>query len=303
MKDYTYIIARIRSMETKLLSNQDIEQLIAASDEKEASELVRDKRAAGEDEMWELLEDAADESVLALMRQTIDYHNIKAAVKTVYSKTYLKDLLLDHGSVDKQIIYDSVTSREYGELPRALAETAEAALTVLLRTQDGQLCDLNIDKAWLAAAEQTAERSGDSFIKKYVELMTDTVNLKTALRCAVAGRSDGFIENAVYDGGSLDRAALIKAAAAGKEELVLYISGTDYADADMTSVPAFERYCDDRLTSLAESAKYDITTAAPILAYAHAKQTEIAAIRLIVSAKRSRISNDIIRERVRRLYE
>ena len=44
-------------------------------------------------------------------------------------------------------------------------------------------------------------------------------------------------------------------------------------------------------------------SSAPILAYAHAKQTELDAVRLVIEAKRSQIDDDVIRERVPMLYE
>ena len=301
MKEYTYIIARIRSKETQLLTRREIDSLIAAADAREAEQLIRD--SGGENELWELLEDAGDETVLSLLRQNVDYHNIKASVKAAFSNSGGEELLLDHGSVLKSAVYESVVSREYGGLPKDIAATAEAATAILLRTQDGQLCDLYIDKARLAAAETAAKGSGDGFIKRYVDLLIDTANLKTAMRCAAMNKTSGFIENAVYSGGELDTAALIKAAAAGMEALKEFVGKTSYADTDMTSIPAFERCCDEKLTELCETAKFDVTSAAPILAYAHAKQTELAAMRLIISAKRSRIGNDVIRERIRRLYE
>lgn len=303
MREYTYIVARIRSMEAQLMTAQELEQLIAAPDAAEAEKALRDRRGGGEDELWELLEDAGAEHITAFLRLQPDYHNIKAAVKAVFSGTDAAELLLDHGSADKELIFESVKTREYGELPKELAQTAENAMTVLLRTQDGQLCDIMIDKAYLAAAEKTAKDSGDSFLERYAVILADTANLKTALRCAAAGRNESFIENAIYPGGSLDTQALIKAAEQGMDVVREYIATTKYSDAAALSIPAFERYCASSLTRLCETAKYDSFSSAPILAYAHAKRTELDAARLVIECKRSRIDNDVIRERVPVLYE
>ncbi|MBR0366411.1 MAG: V-type ATPase subunit, partial [Clostridia bacterium] len=170
-------------------------------------------------------------------------------------------------------------------------------------TQDGQICDIITDKAQLNAMEGIAEKSGDMFLMRYARMLADTVNLKTAMRCAASERSEDFIENALYTGGSLDTPALIKAAAEGMNAVREYISATEYADADTSDIPAFERYCRDKLTELCREARYDSFSSAPILAYAHAKETELDAVRLIIEAKRSRIAEDVIRERVPMLYE
>ncbi|MBR0365658.1 MAG: V-type ATPase subunit, partial [Clostridia bacterium] len=166
MKEYTYIIARIRSLETQLMTAQELDQLIAAPSAADAEKALRDRRR-GTDGLWELLIDAEAEHITAFLRMPIDYHNIKAAIKAVFSDTDAEELLLDNGSVDKDVIYESVKKREYNELPDALAETAQAAMTALLRTQDGQICDIITDKAQRAAMEDLAKSSGVLFLARY----------------------------------------------------------------------------------------------------------------------------------------
>ena len=306
MKDYTYSVARIRAKEAFLLSKQDIEQLISAADYDEAVRLLRDKNGiASEDELWQLLDGLADAETIRVLRLRADYHNIKAAVKAVFSDTDAKELLLDGGTEDKNIIYEAVRTRNYDMLDEELADTAEAATKLLLHTQDGQLCDLLIDKARLAAVENAAEQTRDSFIIGYAEMTADLANLRTALRCALTDRPRSFIENALYDGGSLNYSMLAAAAEGGTEKLFEYVSSTAYSDGVQymkSGAAVFEKWCDDRIMELMDTAKYDSFSAAPIIAYAYAAETELNTIRLILSAKKSGFDNDIIRERVRRLY-
>ncbi|MGM9936989.1 MAG: V-type ATPase subunit [Candidatus Ornithomonoglobus sp.] len=306
MKDYTYSVARIRAKEASLLSKQDIEQLISAADHDEAVRLLRDKNGiASEEELRQLLGELADEETIRVLRLPVDYHNIKAAVKAVFSDTDAGELLLDNGTEDKNVIYEAVRTRDYDKLDNELADTAERAMKLLLHTQDGQLCDLLIDKAQLAAVERAARQTGDSFIMRYAGLTADLANLRTALRCALTDRSRSFIENALYDGGSLNYNLLASAAEGGTEKLFEYVSGTAYSDGARymkSGAAVFEKWCDDRIMELMDTAKYDSFSAAPIIAYAYAKETEQKAVRLILSAKKSGFDNDIIRERVRRLY-
>ncbi|MGN0162791.1 MAG: V-type ATPase subunit [Candidatus Ornithomonoglobus sp.] len=306
MKDYTYSVARIRAKEASLLSKQDIEQLISAADYDEASRLLRDKNGiASEEELWQLLGGLADAEIIRVLRLPADYHNIKAAVKSVFSDTAAGELLFDNGTVDKNVIYEAVRTRDYDALDTELADTAETAMKLLLHTQDGQLCDLLIDKAQLAAVERAAKQTGDSFIIQYAGLTADLANLRTALRCALTERSRGFIENALYDGGSLNYNLLASAAEGGTEKLFEYVRGTAYSDGAQymkSGAAVFEKWCDDRIMEFMDTAKYDSFSTAPIIAYAYAKSTEQKAVRLILSAKKNGLDNDIIRERVRRLY-
>lgn len=304
MKDYTYSVARIRAKEAALLSSRDIEQLIAASDIAEAERLIRDKSGSTEP-LGKELEGLADEELISFLKLPTEYHNIKAAVKAVYADADPAGLLIDGGITDKDVLYDAVKSREYGRLRKETARVAEEAMTLLLQTHDGQLCDLFTDKAQLAAEESAAAGLKDGFIMSYAKLKADLTNLKTALRCALTGRSRAFIENALYPGGSLNFAALSAAAEAGAQALREYAAGTEYGEGARymkDGAAAFEKWCDDRIMELMDKARFESFSAAPVAAYAYAKTTEQKVVNLVLSAKRSGLDNDIIRERVRRLY-
>ncbi len=311
MQDYTYSVARIRSKETELLKEQDIELLLNAQDYSDALRVLRDKGyvndgSVAEDatrSLWEFLGELADEEVLKLLRIPVDYHNIKVSVKSVFADIDGTDLLADYGTVDKLDIYNAVKSRDYFGLPKNLGETAENAMSLILRTQDSQLCDIDIDKAELCELWQVAEKSNDDFIKRYVSLKIRLVNLKTALRCAIMGKSEAFTENALCEKAEHNIHQLARAAENGKDALMEYLesNGEDEAATVMgKSTVLFEKWCDDRIMSLMREARYDCFSSAPIIAYAYAKIAEIKAVRLILSAKRNKLEN--IRERVRELY-
>lgn len=311
MQDYTYSVARIRSKEKELLSEQDIELLINAQDYSDALRILRDKDyendgSVAEDatrSLWEFLGELADEKILKLLRIPVDYYNIKVSVKSVFSDIDGTDLLSDYGTVDKSVIYNAVKSRNYSELPRNLRDTAENAMSLILRTQDSQLCDIDIDKAEHTELWQAAKESDDDFIKRYVSLKIRFADLKTALRCAIMGKSEGFTERALSDKSELDIHQLAKAAENGRDALVEYLESNGEGEAAAVmrkSAVTFEKWCDDKIMALMKEVRYDSFGSAPIIAYAYAKTAEIKAVRLILSAKRNRLEN--IRERVRELY-
>ena len=318
MKEYTYSVARVRAKEASLLTRQDIDQLLGIDGYEAALRLIRDHgyrsredadaeeiTAAARRELWAFVAELAGEDALRILRLPIDYHNIKASVKAVFSGIDGSDLLLENGTADAELIYDCVKRREYSELDGHIAQVCEEALSLLLRTQDGQACDIFVDNAMLAAMDETARISGDSFIRGYVDLYIDTANLKAAHRCAVAERGLAFIENAVYAGGTLNARELIGAAALGFDALAEYLASTKYSgcvEAMKAGAAPFEKWCNDERMRFMDAARWDSFTAAPILAYFYAKETEIAAVRLILSGKRNQLEDNRIRERVPRTY-
>ena len=318
MKEYTYSVARVRAREASLLSRQDIEQLLTADGYESALRLIRDRgyrsredadveeiTAAARRDMWDFLAELADASAIRILRIPADYHNIKASVKAVFSGIDGSDLLLPDGTADADRIYDCVKRREYDDLDPRIAEVCEEALALLLRTQDGQACDIFVDNAMLAAIAETAARSNDAFIQRYAELLIDTANLKAAYRCAGAARSLPFIENALYDGGSLNIPAIRTAAAIGPDALYEALASTQYSscvEAMKAGPAAFEKWCGDAVMGFMDSARWESFSAAPIIAYFYAKSTEISAVRLILLGKRNHLEDNRIRERVPRTY-
>lgn len=316
MKEYTYSVARVRSKEKQLLSEADIEQLISLSSYDEVLRMLRDKGyasdakavspiVASEAELQDFLRETVGDDILKVLNLHIDYHNVKAAVKSVFSKTDASELLLDNGFFDKNKIYDSIKKREYSSMPSDLAKTSEEAHALLLRTGDGQLCDMLIDKAMLENSLEEAKLTKEEFLISFCKLNIDVSNLKIALRCALTGKDSAFTINSLVDGGSLDVVTLANAVEKGIEGFYEYIEQGLYADsvqAMKKSVAAFEKWCDDKLMDLMYNAKYDSFSVAPLIAYFYAKRTEHQAITLILSAKRNGLSEEMIRERVRRLY-
>ncbi len=318
MKEYTYSVARVRARETSLLTRQDVEQLLAAESYAAALRLIRDRgyhSQEGEDaerviadarrELWDFVSELAGDEALRILRLPVDYHNVKASVKAAFSGMDAQDLLLDGGTEKGEFIFDCVRRREYAGLDPVLAEVCEEAMALILRTQDGQVCDIYVDNAMFREIERTARSSGDRFIQRYAQLLIDTANLKAAYRCAVTERPLSFIENAVYDGGTLNVRELESAAAQGVEALCDAVASTSYGgcvEAMKSGAAALEKWCADAVADLMDDARWDSFSCAPILAYYHAKTTEIAAVRLILSAKRNQLAENIIRERVPGIY-
>lgn len=315
MKDYIYSVARVRARQALLLSKQDLLQLIDAKSYSDALSLLRDKGYKKSDnaspihtqekELWDFAGELADKDVTRVLRLSADYHNIKASAKSVFLGKEPEGLLISGGTLEKEQIYNAIKTREFHTLPGMFGRTAEGAMSILLKTQDGQLCDIYVDRAELAAVEQAAYDSGDPFIIRYAKMNTDTANLSCALRCAFMHKSREFISNAIYRGGTINTNALINAAADGVERLCSFVENTPFkTDAAVMkrSAAEFGSRCDNRLIRLMTTARYESFSAAPILAYVYAKKTEIAVVRLILSAKRNGFDNEIIKERMEQLY-
>ena len=95
-EDYAYAVARIRVLETGLLNQAAIEQLLACQDEQQCLQILTEKGwgngdpASGADAIlsrerektWEIMDSlVADRSVFSVLSYQDLFHNLKAAVK------------------------------------------------------------------------------------------------------------------------------------------------------------------------------------------------------------------------------
>lgn len=318
-KQYIYAVARIRSKELLLLTQSDIDQLMNCKSEKECMRLLMDKGwgktgeenaeqilTAEKEKTWELIRELVEDmSIFHTFLYSSDFHNLKAAIKQVYKNSQLQSIFLFDGTVNPELILSAVKEHDFSILPDYLRECAEEAYQVQLHTGDSQLCDIIIDKAALDTLYQKGKASGVELISKYAELKVASADINIAIRCRKTGKDRNFIERALAQCDSLDIKMLTEAILEGYEAIYHYLESTVYADAVPAlreSSSAFESWCDNLIITNMRPQQYNPFTVAPLAAYILARENELKTVRIILSGKRNDISDDSIRERLRKMY-
>ena len=319
-EQYTYAVARIRVKETTLLTAQDIEQLMALKSYEECLRLLSDKGwgdGSGNDDMerllsyelqkaWDtVLELVSDRSVFDMFLYAIDFHNVKAAIKAVVTNADSERLFVNRGTVPAQTMVEAVKSRDFSKLPKFMQGPAHEAFLVLLKTGDGQLCDIILDHAALESVYKAGMDSDCEILQKYAELTVAVADIKIAVRAEKTGKSKEFLNRAMVCCRSLSKDSLMEAAAKSSEAIYDYLSLTAYADAVPAlkeSASAFEKWCDNLIMSYIKSQKSNPFTIGPLAAFILARENEIKSVRVILSGKLNHLKDEAIRERLREMY-
>ena len=244
-------------------------------------------------------------SVFDVFLYANDYHNLKAAIKEVRMGDEYPGIFMEQGTVDVKLIREAVQTREFQNLPAAMRTPAEEAYKALLHTQDGQLCDIIIDKAALDAIYQAGKSSGNEFLELYAELTVAAADIKTAVRASRTGKDRAFLEQALAPCGSINVARLAQAAIEGVDSIGSYLETTAYADAveELRRSPsAFERWCDNLLIRKIKPQQYSAFGLGPLAAYILARENEIKSVRIVLSGKLNHLPEESIRERIREMY-
>lgn len=317
-QDYVYAVARIRSKELSLLNQQALEQLMACKSYEDCLHVLSDKGwdvssgnaeeilAAEREKTWNLMRELVEDlSVFDVFLYANDFHNLKAAVKEVCMGVKTPKIYFENGTIDPGLIVQAVQKQEFALLPERMQAAAEEACKVLLQDHDGQMCDVIIDRAALECVLEAGMASENEVLQKYAELTVASADIRIAVRSVRTGKTLEFLQRALAPCATLDVQKLARVAVSGMDSVLEYLALTPYAGAASAlkeSVSAFERWCDNLLIEQIRPQKYNPFTIAPIAAYLLAKENEMKTVRILLSGKLNRLSDESVRERLRETY-
>ena len=318
--EYTYAVARIRALELGLLSDADIDQLIASPSEEACMQLLSEKGwgtgidkvnpdemlKAETDKIWKVVRELKiDPGIYRIFSYEHLFHNLKAAIKEMCSSVSHPGIFFDDAEISGEEMKKILEAKDYSKFPDYMAPAAKEAYETLLQTRDGQLCDIIIDKATLKAIYNDGLKSDAEIIKRYVEDLVAIADIRIAVHGAKTRKSVEFIRDAMVECGNVSADLLAGAAGRGMDAICEYLEGTSYAEGAESlrdSITAFERWCDNRIIYTLQPEKYEAFTVGPVIAYILARENEIKTVRMILCGKANDLPEDFIRERAREMY-
>ncbi len=317
--NYAYAVARTRAVEKYFLGRSVVEQLISADSLRSALRILADNgwefsedgnytaalnaRLVG---AWDFLcESAPDKNELEVLTVLNDYQNLKTAIKCKFSGADREKYFFKPTSLDLEVLGKAVDTHNFTLLPDYMEETAKYAYKVAVETDSGQLTDTVIDSAALRRLSELSASTKNALVKDIARLTCAGVNVKVAMRCAKTHKDDDYIRRSLCECEGFDVEKLVSAALSGEQAVLDYVSSTQYsgaADALSQSTTAFEKWCDDVITALIKKTKWQAFGLEPLIAHYYGTVAEVKSVRIILGAKQSGVSAEIIQQRVRELY-
>ena len=322
---YICLSAILRAREPRLLNNDRAERMIDAPTFEEAARMVTDCgypdmsqmnaqeiEAALEKHRAEIFAEmkrlAPDDGIVDIFRTKYDYHNAKVILKSEAMQINSDHLLSQAGRIEPDKLQYAYTEENYSSLPGRLAEGMKSAREILAKLYNPQAADFALDREYFAELADAAERSGKDFIKDYVKLLTDAANLKSTVRSMKMGKSSGFLQDALIGGGTVDTAKLLAAedgadiAEAFRHTALECAAALGAETAAGASMTAFELACDNAVNAYLRKSGYVTFGPEPLVAYLAATESEITAIRMILTCRLAGVAPATIRERLRDMY-
>ena len=325
--DYLVISARVKALETGLITRERMEQILDARTGEEAVKLLQEWgypqldperpeamdaafSAAREDMLADLTEGTPDPRYIDLFKIKYDFHNAKVLLKAESMGVTAGRMLMDMGRVPAADLAEAVRERQTEDLPQILAAAISEAREVLETTRDPQLADIVLDRWCYRDMADLAEETGSAFLQGYVAAQIDAVNLRTAVRTLRMGKGIDFLCGALLEGGTFSPEAVEKAAAAGGAGLRDLCGATRFQAAAEAgagalnggSLTEFEKLCDDAVGDYLAGAQAIPFGEAPLVGYLAARETEYTNLRILLLGRAAGIDPAVIRTRLRKSY-
>ena len=324
--DFLSISARVRVLETRLLTAERMERMIDAKDAADAAKVLGE---CGYPDLPEVTPSALEamlaqaqaalfedmgkavgsQALMDVFRVKYDYHNAKTLVKAEALNLNQDRLLLGGGRYAPAALAEDFRREDLRACTAVFREAVVHAREVLGSSGDPQQADFILDRAYFQELTGLAQASGSKFLEEYVAALIDGANLRSAVRAARLDKAGEFLRQVLVEGGTVSPEAIARVKGS---ELGKVFKGTGFAAAAEAgaalAVPNggpltdFERMCDDAVMARLARARMIPFGEQPVVAYLYAREAEATAIRIILTGRMAGIDGGIIRQRLRRAY-
>lgn len=317
--EYTYAVAYLKTLENKMLSRNDIDNLINANGVDECIKLLLDNGYGNDlsdnisvdeilsselEKAWVEAKNVTPvDAPLDILLYQNDFHNLKTILKASVMGEEWEKLILKPCLTEPLEIFDAIKNKSYNDLPEFIKEATKNGYDIVTKTNDGQYLEIYLDRVLFEQMKKRCDDEKNDFLMGWVDLNILIANLKISIRAV--GMDKEFIKEAIIPTEKFDYNGLIDAACLGIQKVKDKITLMGYSEAVEkleNSFQAFEKWCDDIKMQYIKKARMKCFGFEPILGFLIGKEFEIQALRIILAGKENNIDVDIIKERLRDLY-
>lgn len=325
-KDYLFLTALLRARQANMLTGEMLEQMLDSGSFQEAARTLAeagwpDMSAMEGKEIDKVLAERRNgifadvggmcpqSEVVDFFRIRYDYHNAKALIKGEGAGVKAGSLISDAGRVPGDKLEKAFLEDDYRSVSTFLGSAMREAKAVLARTDNPQMADFIIDKAYFAEMKVLADGLGNAFAGDYVKLNIDIANLRTAVRCVRMQKNSEFLESVLISGGTVSPQRLVQAVFSGEGLQGVFVSSVFQNAVSLGNeamkggrLTSFELECDNVINRFVTGAKMKGFGPEAVIGYMAAEENNITAVRMILSGLLAGIEPERLKERLRETY-
>ncbi len=329
MRSYPYAATNIRALENKLINFERALKIAEGDDPWQSFRSLLETGYGGGDatapEQFETLIERElgnayahiqaimpDPQSLNLFLLKNDYHNLKVLLKLNLSQEKLsEEYLRKNGTIPLKVLIDAVNEKKYTQLTPFMQEALEELDRQFSMKEDVSLIGLYLDNAYGRELGSRLANNKSTFVAEYMRIYADYTNLISLIRIRNMDLGVLALQRSLLPGGVIPDKTFIAAFDAPSDTFVNIFARGIYEKRFITafeemkrtgSLFALEKSRDDFLMDTVRKYKNDFMTPAPALGYLLVKEREAENIRVIMSAKLNKLSNDTILSLLKEMF-
>jgi V/A-type H+-transporting ATPase subunit C len=326
---YPYASARVKAIESKLITKEKLNRLVEAKDYEAAMRQLAEfgyGQSAGAigsgsfetliqkelEETDTLLEALSPSDVFTrIMRAERDYFNLKVLIKLLMQDKPLDSFAMNPGNIPVDTLRRAISENNYYDLPATMKEALQYIDRQFTIAADASIIGIALDRAYAKEIEALLPQMGNPLITAYFTALFDISNIIALMRVRAANLPKESFERVFVHGGSIDKRTLSEAFDLPEESLSGAVAKGDYSSvlsaafedyAKSGSLYMMEKSRDDYLLSMLREQRHDMFGIGPLMGYYIAKQREAAAVRLVMTAKLGGVDMEVASYRLKELY-
>lgn len=338
--DFAYSVGVVRTLETMLLNENEVERMMLAKDAHDAFRILNefdyaDNKAGIENpaEFQRVISEGLmdikenldkitpDKRILNMLWHYYDFHNIKTLVKAKLSDKPFEEvehMLNKLGAIPVDALKAAILEDQTVSFGLAHEETEKFIKTNIQQVQklfekekNPQIIDLYLDEELLRCVFKIAQDSGNDFLITYVKKLIDLTNIKLYFRMKSQEKELDLFKLAFTHSGTIPFTKFENAYKHNLSEFPEAMKSTAYGEIVAEGFKAFEEHksflqleklIEDHLTEFIKRAKLIPFGPEPLIAYFLAKKNNALIIRMIMINKLNGIEPEEIKSRLRKLY-
>ena len=326
---YAYAVARIRGMETRLLSRQQVERVLSESpsgalrsladttyqdalaDVRRPEDIEMGLSRALAETLTTISAISPEPELIDLFRMRWDFRNLKSLLKALVLKLEPGEIgtLEGVGTVDLAVMEKAVREREHTVLPEFVAEVLRVAENEYASTGELASIDRVVDAAMWRHSLAAAGEHGNDFLVGYFITEIDVANVKMFARVKAAGRDPSELSAAFIPGGTMELSFFDSMLGEPMDAFARALEYGPYGELapvfrewSIEKTFALELACDNLLLRRTETAATTAYGIEPLVRFILVRVLELKLIRAAVAVKLDGLPSSEIETRLRVLH-
>lgn len=319
---YTFQAARVRVLETQMLTRATLLDMANAENFETSADLLAASEYAlpqgsrnfaelenilmlRRSEARKLFADLMiDEPVVELFRARDDFANMRLAVRRTLTEKPFGTDYSDDGNVPAEQFEEVFEQENYSLLPDYMQQAVERAVLTYYQNKDIRQIDYAIDAVQAEYNLEKTRELKNGFLLELFRMQIDLTNIRTMLRLKF---TESDQHNVFLSGGYIEPQRLKHALDVGYEAVGPLFFSTPYYEVVEPGVTYFvsnksflklEQHCEEHLTGFLKTTIQITAGPQPVIAYLLMKENEIRTVRLILTAKNNALDTKLILDRL-----